>query len=548
MVIDKIVIDNFKGFNGCFTLPLNSGLNIIVGDNEAGKSTILEAINLALTGLYNGRYLRNELSQYLFNNIAVEEYLASLATNKPLLPPSILIELYLKGEERPFLKGTKNTSGLDCSGVFLKVEFDDSYKPVYEELIKSGDLKTLPIEYYHIVWKGFSRDPITARNIPLKSAFIDSSSTKFSNGSDAYINRIVKELLTLEEIVNISQSHREMKESFMDNQSIQAINNKLTTASKVTDKKVTISVDLSSRNAWESSLTTYIEDIPFHYVGKGEQSIIKTNLALAHNKSKEANVILLEEPENHLSHSKLNQLIMLVKDSCTEKQIIVTTHSSFVANKLGLNCLTLLNDRKAVQMNGLSLATKAFFEKIQGYDTLRLILCDKAILVEGDSDELVVQKAYMAANGGRLPIEDRVDVISVGVSFLRFLEIAEKISQRVCVVTDNDGDIGALLKKYKAYLGDNAKPEITIHYDDVVDAGELMIGDSKFNYNTLEPKFLKANGLDLTKEILGVEYACIDDLHRYMKSNKTDCALKIYDSAKEITYPGYIIEAIYDGE
>ena len=102
MVIDKVVIENFKGFKDRFTLSLNSGLNIIVGDNEAGKSTILEAINLALTGLYDGRYLRNELSQYLFNNEAVEEYISSLTTDKPLPPPSILIELYLEGEEDLF--------------------------------------------------------------------------------------------------------------------------------------------------------------------------------------------------------------------------------------------------------------------------------------------------------------------------------------------------------------------------------------------------------------------------------------------------------------
>ena len=96
--------------------------------------------------------------------------------------------------------------------------------------------------------------------------------------------------------------------------------------------------------------------------------------------------------------------------------------------------------------------------------------------------------------------------------------------------------------------GDNAKPKITIHYDDYIDTGGLMIGDSKFNYNTLEPKFLKANGFEHTKKILGVEYADIDGLHKHMNSNKTKCALKIYDSAEEITYPDYIAEAISDGE
>ena len=65
--IEKINIVNYKCFKGRFTLYLNNGINIIVGNNEAGKSTILEAIHLALSGLLNGRYLKNELSQYIFN-------------------------------------------------------------------------------------------------------------------------------------------------------------------------------------------------------------------------------------------------------------------------------------------------------------------------------------------------------------------------------------------------------------------------------------------------------------------------------------------------
>ena len=57
MYIDKIKIVNFKSFEGEFELKLNRDLNIIVGDNEAGKSTILEAINLVLSGLVGGKYI-----------------------------------------------------------------------------------------------------------------------------------------------------------------------------------------------------------------------------------------------------------------------------------------------------------------------------------------------------------------------------------------------------------------------------------------------------------------------------------------------------------
>ena len=70
---------HFKVFKGEFNLKLNEGLNILVGNNEAGKSTVLEAIHLALTGLFNGKYLKNELTQYLFNNEIVAEYLNNIA-------------------------------------------------------------------------------------------------------------------------------------------------------------------------------------------------------------------------------------------------------------------------------------------------------------------------------------------------------------------------------------------------------------------------------------------------------------------------------------
>jgi putative ATP-dependent endonuclease of OLD family len=173
---------------------------------------------------------------------------------------------------------------------------------------------------------------------------------------------------------------------------------------------------------------------------------------LGHKKAKEAIIILFEEPENHLSHTKLNQLISDIATKITEKQMLIFTHNSFVANKLGLENLILLNDHKTVKLKDLSVDTFNYFKKLAGYDTLRLILCKKAILVGGDSDELIVQKAYMVKHNGQLPIENGIDVISVGTSFLRFVEIAEKIQKKVAVVTDNDRDFeNKITKKYEQY-------------------------------------------------------------------------------------------------
>lgn len=542
MNITKIHIENFKTFKGSFKLTLNKGVNILVGDNEAGKSTIIEAIHLALTGLHNGKYLKNELSQYVFNNEVVAEYIQGLEQNNTANPlPKILIEVFIEGEETAEFEGDGNSEKAKVSGFSFKVEFDENYQKEYEDLVKLGGIKTLPIEYYNVSWLSFSRDEsITPRAIPIKSALIDSSSNKLQNGSDIYISRIVKEFLESNEIVEISQAHRRMKESFMAEEAIKKINEKIKIASKISDKKVELSVELSSKNAWESSLMTYLEDVPFHYIGKGEQCLVKTKLALGHKKAKEANIILLEEPENHLSYSKLNQLIRDIKNDSGEKQILISTHSSFVANKLGLEHLILLNDKKTVRLNELSEGTYKFFEKLSGYDTLRLILCKKAILVEGDSDELVIQKAFMLNNEGKLPIEKGIDVISVGTSFLRFLEISEKIGAKVAVVTDNDGNVEAVKNKYKNYLGDNSKQNIKICFDSDVDTGNIQ----DFNYNTLEPKFLKANSREVLNKIFETAYQSDDDLQKHMKANKTECALKIFETQETLNFPQYILDAI----
>lgn len=303
---------------------------------------------------------------------------------------------------------------------------------------------------------------------------IDSSNYRYQNGSDVYISHIVKDLLSPEEVTSVAQAHRNMRDEFMEDPSIQAINDRISKESSIIDGEVSLSVDLGTKNAWENSLVTQLNNIPFGYVGKGAQCVMKTELALTHKQAQNASIILLEEPESHLSFSKLNQLISSIESKYGNKQIIISTHSSFVANKLGLENLLFLDNHNIVRIAKLDSAE--FFKRIAGYDTLRLILCKKAILVEGDSDELVVQKAYMRNNNGRLPIQDGIDVISVGTSFLRFLELASILNKKVSVVTDNDGDPNALKTKYSDYLGDNKQHNINICYDETVDTGTLKIG------------------------------------------------------------------------
>ena len=532
---------------GNFALDLNQGINILVGNNEAGKSTILEDVHMALSEIFRGRTIKGNLSQYLFNNEIVSEYLENINNSVIQEATYILIELYLTGDSFPLLEGDKFTDKSKngrASGIVLKIAFDEKYSEEYESLLKNGELISLPIEYYDVEWYAFSRKALTSRSVPIKSFFIDVGFSKFYNGSDIYISRIVQNILETEEKTKVAQAFRKAKETFSREPAINDINTKITGISKLSKKEIELAVDFWAHSTWDGSLITQLDKIPFDYIGKGEQAVIKTDLALSNKRAEGSSVILIEEPECHISYARLNQLLQSIKSNYGGKQIIISTHSSFVANKLGLNNLILLNQQETVRFSNLK--SKEFFEKVSGYDTLRLILCDKAILVEGDSDELVIQRAYMDTHDGKLPIEDNVDVISVGTSFLRFLEIAENLNIPVRVVTDNDGDVSALEKKYSRYLGSNKKQNIEICYDENEYNGVLRIGKNKpkaFNYNTLEPLLVNANTLELFNEIFESDYS-EDDLQKYMKSNKTDCALKIFNYTSNINYPEYIQRAV----
>ncbi len=549
MNITKVKINNFKALKN-FEFEPYSGMNILVGNNNEGKSTIFEAIHLALTGYYRGKYIRNSITQDIFNEECVSEYISKINNEKNTPLPKLNIELFF--DDAPELLGINNSEQEDKPSINFSIEFDNNFEKEYAVFVEKGNITTLPIEYYKITWHCSANDDneMTTRSIPVKSVLIDTSDSNLRNSSDTCISKIIKEKLEEREIIDISQTYRSVRDEFINSPTMKSINDRLSKESHLMGNTIQMDVEMLNKNEWEKSIITKINSTPFENVGKGEQATLKIELSLKNPKAEKAGIILLEEPENHLTYSKLNRLLNDVEKVSGNKQIFVTTHSSFVANKLGLKKLILLEKQNIMKFDDLSEDTQEFFMKKPGYDTLRFLLCSKAILVEGDADELIVQRAYKDKYD-KLPIEDEIDVISVGNTFLRFLEIAQKLKKETIVVTDNDGDITALERKYASYIGQNSKEYINICYDNKMhtNQGSLVAKNGgNFNYDTLEPCIIRANSLEKINKILNKNYTTDDDLIEYMVGNKTECALKIFKSEANINYPNYIKKAIGDYE
>lgn len=549
MNITKVKIINFKSFKNFEFEPYN-GMNILVGNNNEGKSTIFEAIHLALTGFYRGKYIRNSFTQDIFNEDIINDYILNININNTTPLPKLSIEIFF--DDAPELLGTNNSDKEDKAAINFTIEFDSNFDKEYETFVKKGNITTLPIEYYKISWHCSANEDneMTTRSIPVKSVLIDTSDSNLRNSSDTCISKIIKEKLEEEEIIDISQTYRKVRDEFINSPTIIDINQRLSTEDHLMGNTIQMDVEMLNKNEWEKSIITKINSTPFENVGKGEQSTLKIEMSLTNKKAEKAGIILLEEPENHLTYSKLNRLLNDVEKVSGSKQIFITTHSNFVANKLGLRKLILLEKQNTMKFDDLSENTQEFFMKKPGYDTLRFLLSSKAILVEGDADELIVQRAYVDKYS-KLPIENEIDVISVGTTFLRFLEIAEKLEKETIILTDNDGDIDALERKYENYIGSNSKEYIKIYYDNETHKhqGSLKAKNGgDFNYDTLEPCVLRANSLEIINEIFEKNYNSDDELIKYMVGNKTDCAIQIFKSSKKIKYPDYIKKAIGDYE
>lgn len=532
MFISKLHIVGFRCFKD-FEIKFNEHQNILVGNNSVGKSTILDAINLCVSGMHRGQPIRNSLSSYLFNQDYVTEYLKSCEEgNIQIGLPKISIEVFFEGkdDEVGILSEFEGdfSSVQSGQGVRIDIEFDEEYKEEYEELCKNPtQIKSLPIEYYKCTRQTFARNKVTNRIMPMHSLLVDTSSVANNRGIvDSYLNRMISDLLASDDRVILASAFRQMKEDFSDNLSVKEVVDKY----KYFAQDFSLSLDPSVSTNWESLLVAKIKDIPFHYIGKGEQCMTKTYMALQPRSEKPC-ALLIEEPENHLSHTKLNIFLDQIGERNKNRQIIVTTHSSVVCNKLDLGNLILLGGDTPIYFNAIEESTRTFLAKLSGYDTLRVVLSNKAILVEGPCDDLIIPKAYKDRYR-KLPIQDGIDIISVsGLSFKRYLTLVKGMNKQIAIITDNDGKSQ---KKHEWY--DNDQTE-TIRF---------FISDDD-NAKTLEPQIVAANNENLDKlcKIVGYNGECDAlALAEFMQKNKTDCALSIFEAEDSIAIPQYIQEAI----
>lgn len=530
-MIERIRIRGYRRFKDLDFKP-HPRFNILVGDNESGKSTILEAVGLALTGRINGRPAADELNPFWFHQQNVTDFFQQRMAAEHVAPPTIDIEIFLadRNEFARHLLGAHNSEvpTAEHVGVRMRIEPDPDYADEIEEHF-SSHTAIIPVEYYRVDWRTFSDQILTTRPKELTTAIIDSRTIRSNNGVDFHLRQILHDHLAPRSRAEVSLAFRATKEQ-MTILHLAAVNKELGRLNgALKDRTISLAMDQSSRNSWDSGIVPHVADLPFSMSGQGQQAATKIVLAL-NREASGTHLLMIEEPENHLSHGSLNVLLRWIEDlTSDDQQLLITTHSSYVLNRLGLDGLELVSAGSVATLNELTKATASYFKKLPGYDTLRLVLADRFVLVEGPSDEILFERFYQDATGHR-PIEDGIDVFSMrGLSLSRCLELATLLDKRCAVLRDNDDQDPKDIMDNIQHLLDETRRKLFI--------GDLGSG------KTLESQVLSANP-DSAKmrRILGVTDRA--DLATWMTNSKTDAALRIAESSEKLTPPSYFAAAI----
>lgn len=532
--ISKLKIINYKLFQNVI-IEMNDTMNIFVGENDSGKTTILEALSMVLTGKIGGSNIANRVNLDWFNTNVRKGFIEAIkAGNTPALP-TIEIEAYFSTPDEDEIstkvyKGTNNSLHEDTEGVKVEILFDTQYSTAYKQLLSDGKIKDIPIEYYKVNFRSFAIPEYYAQTTAKKVACIDTTKRDYGPVLSRFVSGSINEYLTEEDMTELRHAYRANRHEFTDNQAVKRLNEKLQQSHSFDGKVITLNLRESGIDEWKGDMSISLDGIPLENSGLGTQNMFKSEIFLLQNS--DVDILIIEEPENNLSYANMSVLISKLSES-KEKQLFISTHSSFVANKLGLQYLHLVANNGIIPFKMLSQDTYDYFLKLPGYNTLRILLANHAILVEGPADELIVQRAYID-NYGKQPIEAGIDVITVdSLAFQRYCELSSLIKKPITIVTDNDGDVQKVKERYKKY-------------------GELvtLCIESDNSLNTLEPSVLAVN-LDNFEEFKAIVYygkdiesRDIESIKNFMLGNKTEWSMRVFTSKKRIKYPTYILEAI----
>lgn len=436
MYLAQLNISNFRKLQKA-ELNFQSGLNILVGANNVGKTAVVDALRALLAG-HDEPYPRLDIAdvhhpkggkptgdivfQYIFRGLDVDDEADFLAALKPDAAGNLEAHITIRYSEADKVGRlrAKRWCG-DHDDVGLTTDMMENLRGVYLPPLRDASQSLKP-----------SRTSQLARLLQLLS---DEAGRE---GINTALKTLDEALKKHQPIINTHTAIKSRHDSMLGSQLAQALE---------------IGLSGSDFQRLASRLSLLVDTFEIEQNGLGFNNLIFMAVVLSElAKNPEASYrgLIVEEPEAHL-HPQLQAVLLsyleTIKTIEGEKpvQLFVTSHSPNFASIADLDSLTCLVDTGAT-VETFSPRTITFGkgkrEKLERYlDVTRaeLFFARRVIFVEGAAELMLV--SVLAEKVGFRLREHGVSLISVeGLNFDSFLPLfGEKaIKIPVALLTDAD--------------------------------------------------------------------------------------------------------------
>lgn len=452
MYISKLILENFRKYK-MLNVDFNPNLNVLVGENNSGKTAIIDAIRILL-GTQSNDYYRVQREDFYYDG-------KSYADN-------FKITCYIEGisdkEGANFLECIsfkKDENGNNLA--YLKIEMEANFKnnKIYND-VYIGDFTDdngyrIPGEIKELLKVAFLK--------PLRDA---ENQMVAKRGS-----RLSQILLSIDhEILNDNEDNKLKKIISDANTKIKKATNKIK-MKKIGDSKEVAIIDIINQfieNAnpekegieadfqiKDDSLREILEklSVEFNYPNEGlgieNLLYIAIEFLLLKNSSYSGlKTVLIEEIEAHLHpQTQINLINFIIKNYSQGEsgQIIMSTHSPNITSKVDIEKIILCKNNSVYSLKAsdtkLEKGDYKFLARFLDVTKSNLFFSKKLIFVEGDAENILIPTIAKIILGDTLESKG-ISVINVGsTAFLRYSRIFQRkdekdIDIKIAIITDLD--------------------------------------------------------------------------------------------------------------
>lgn len=401
MYLSQFSINNFRKFKD-FSLKLNKGLNLLVGENNAGKSSVIDAIRLVLdtnsaewVSLNTTDFSVGEKElqiQLKFEDLSDHEagiFLEHL-TNEEVAAGvdklTLNVSLSAKLAEHPFRKTqfikTEIRSGASGYGPQIERDIREYLATTYLKPLRDAEAELSAGRSSRLSQILGSKASLagnvdaTKRIIELlteatKNIQTDAAITSAQNSIASLLNSLTFKSNTFAPVMSLlgSSEYTDMSEP----EKSQALKSIL--------EKLTLELDASGVK---------------HGLGYSSLLFMATELMLIKQEENQFPLLLVEEPEAHLHPQLQLKFIKHLRTETSQLQCILSTHSPVLASKAPLESLILMQDGKAFPLRKgyteLAPEDYIFLEKFLDSTKANMFFARGVLLVEGVAEVMLLPK------------------------------------------------------------------------------------------------------------------------------------------------------------